>query len=208
MKEDVTKNCYGMISASRITSNNTYLFGSDIPHSTFITLRIHNAEVDEKYSTNHDIFPKERLIEIRMSASQWADLLCNMNTMGVPCTVTRVLNEKMEEYSPIQDRINKTFRKGKEYLENASTRGLLNRVRNLISDLKIPKKQKEELEVATRNLDKDLKSNATFYLEEFIKEAEKVVQESKAEIEANRAYITEQLGFIKLDEIKKLNDGK
>tara|TARA_R110000796_G_scaffold231853_5_gene349927 strand:+ start:1125 stop:1745 length:621 start_codon:yes stop_codon:yes gene_type:complete len=198
------KDSFGMISASRVSSTGQFLFGSDIKHSAFVTLTISTATFDEE-KTNHHIFTKDQIVRVAMTAVQWADLLCNMNTTGVPCTIERRIDKEVERYEPSVDKLGVAFRKGKEYLENATTIGLLNDVRRLIEDSKLSKKAKSELEAATRLLDKNLKNNAVFYLSQFIEESTKVVIDSKAEVEANRTFIMKRLGEIKLDELKNKN---
>lgn len=190
----------GMISASRVHSSGTHLFGSDIEHSTYITLDISTAERSTSYGGA--IHPKDSIIRVAMTASQWADLLCNMGTVGVPCTIKRRIDVEVEPYVQTYNRVETAMNTGVSYLEDAATKGLLTKVRTLIENSKLSKKAKGELEVATRLLDENLKSNASFYLKSFIDEAEKVVVESKTEIEANRTYITNALGKIKLEELQ------
>lgn len=200
-----TKSSYGMISASRVNSTGTPLFGSDIMHENFITVSI--KEASHELGRSVEIFPNKEIIRIAMTAVQWADLLCNMNTQGVPCTIERRVDCEVERYQPIEDRLGTIFREGKTYLENAETKGLLKRVREVIENSRLSKKDKKELEVHTRLLDNNLRANASFYLKRFIEEADKVVIDSKSEIEANKTHIMKELGKIKLNEIKQLNNG-
>ena len=199
---------FGMIRAGRVTSGRgSYMFESNVKHSTYIELTITRAEQVEDYGST-SVFPREELIRVSMSPVQWASLLTNMNSMGTPCTIERVLGKSQEPFELEEDKPATAFRIGKEYLENAATKGLLTNIRKYIEELKITKKHKEALEAMTRSLDTNLKSNAEFYLNQFIKAAEETVQESIAEAEASRAFIMEKLGEIKLDELKKLKDGQ
>lgn len=208
-RKEIEHESFGMISAGRVNSSGRYMFGSDIKHNAYIEITISRADLVEK-SGRQNTFPRENLIRIRLSAVQWAEFLTNMNTTGVPCTLEVIQGIRQEEYVPVEDKLKVAFREGKEYLENASTKGLLGKVRDYIANLKIAKKHKEELEVMTRLLDDNLKSNAKFYLEQFNKEAERIVTESKAEAEASKAIIMNKLGEIKLNKLKQLknNDNK
>lgn len=77
--------CFGMVRLARVTGR-TALFGSDIEHNGFIELQINEAEETSELGTRW-YFPRTTLIRVRMSYAQFVNLMGNMNTQGVPCTI-------------------------------------------------------------------------------------------------------------------------
>ena len=89
MKEEAREHpSFGMISISRYTGKSEF-FCSDLVHSGGITLTISTAEEITRFA-NKRVFPKERVIQVRLSNSQYVELISSaMNTLGVPCTIEK-----------------------------------------------------------------------------------------------------------------------
>lgn len=191
-----------VISVSRATTTNKILFMSNIKHDRFISIKIKLAEND---NLKDYAYPKETLVEVHMSPTQWSDLLSNMNTIGIPCTLDYLKDTEIINEVEISNNLEKKYKKGFDFLEKVKTEGLLKNLRETIEKSKLSKKDKIKIEVLTRNLDTLLKAEAAFYLEEFEEEADKLVLESKAKVEANKNFVIETLGLNKLEELKLLN---
>src|SRR6185312_8767541 len=88
---------YGVVGFNRVTGNPGSLFGSSINHSNFIRLRISRAAREWHLST-YWYRDREQLIELDLSAAQFADLITSMNVgVGVPCTLRYVGTDRMAE---------------------------------------------------------------------------------------------------------------
>lgn len=192
---------YGTIGINRVNSTGKFLLDSDTPHNSYVSITISTGELEEERHYNR-VFPKDQIIRVAMTNVQFANLITSLNTSPTPCTLERLKGHEIEEYSPHKSATDIVFRKGKTYLENASTKGLLNRVKEIIENSKLNKKAKKEIEVSLRNLDNSLKANAAFYLEQFINEAEKVTVDAKSEIEAVKQNLINELGQEALKKLK------
>ena len=138
---------YGMLGFSRVTiTPPAGLFGSSIKHGNLIVLRIHQAERRRDYQRDW-ISAGERLIEVQMSASQFADAITSMNIGdGVPITInyvkgdtwdkdkrqfrdsppevdfkTKAQGELKSEMEEMAERINELSKDAKEILERKGT---------------------------------------------------------------------------------------
>jgi hypothetical protein len=68
------------------------LFQNNVNTHTGITLTISLAEL--KRDLSHDwVFPYQEVVEIHMSPAQWHQLLTEMNTLGVPCTLSHYFDK-------------------------------------------------------------------------------------------------------------------
>ena len=80
---------YGLVQFSRQHGGSKKLFGSQIRSDTTIALRIFEGEVQHELSYDRYSHAKNRpIIEVVLSAAQFAELLTTMNMgSGVPCTI-------------------------------------------------------------------------------------------------------------------------
>lgn len=103
MKSKEKDQTYGVI---RVGTHSTcparHLFGSNIKHANYVTLRISTAYMahGDDGCTSVD-YPCEdaRVVEVMLSLNQWAELLANMNGGYTPCTF-RVLNGELLPDAP------------------------------------------------------------------------------------------------------------
>ena len=205
---------YGMLGFSRVTINPpTNLFGSSIKHGNLITLRIHQAERRRDYQRDW-ISAGERLIEIQMSASQFADAITSMNIGdGVPVTIeyvkgdtwdkdkrqfrdsppevdfkTKAQGELKSEMEEMAERINELSKDAKEILERKGTTIKAGEKEKLLRDLEY--------------LVQEVRSNIPFAHQCFTEAVEKTVTEAKGEIDATYQTMRERLGDKALAEHK------
>src|SRR5687767_12050919 len=77
---------YGQISASRV-SGSINLYGSDFRHNHYVIVSIHRSVLDRDLS--HDWpFPRQEIIEVALSESQWAHFVSSLNAgSGAQCTI-------------------------------------------------------------------------------------------------------------------------
>jgi hypothetical protein len=99
-KERERKNYQGLIRVARVASGaGLPFYGSKVLHDAFVKIEVFEAYDDRSYGSDRYCDGK-LLASVEMSPIQWADLITNMNAMGIPCTIKRIGGEKMEEPSP------------------------------------------------------------------------------------------------------------
>ena len=183
MKEETVHPAQGIISLTKCTCNGEVLFGSKIQHENFLKLEISAAEiVKDNYSVHY--FPRKHFISVKMSASQFANLLISTNTIGVPCTVDSVNGkyvEKLPKLEPIKVEIEKETNAEIKEIQKKATE-----LYTLIASLKgtVTKNQKEELRNLSVQIHNGINSNLDFLFDTHVKKLEKVGSEIVAEAEA------------------------
>jgi hypothetical protein len=177
---------YGMASISTINiSKELVLFGSKIKHNTFIELKIERAEKKKSIYYDH-YFGKKPLIKVHLSPSQFAGLLTQSNTPGVPCTIDFIQGEGAIErlsdnVSVRDDFVNDITNQFKD-LEKR----VLELKNEIDDDLKGPVKKatKEKIKSNVMKIHQDLESNLSFLMKCQIKKLEDVGVQIISEAEA------------------------
>ena len=84
---DETHPAFGVISVHRVQATpGEVLFQSDLRHSEYIVLGVHEAA--RKRDLRHDwVYPGKRVCEVSLSLSQFASFVASSGTEGVPCTI-------------------------------------------------------------------------------------------------------------------------
>ena len=84
---DETHPAFGLISVHRIaTQPGEVLFQSDLRHSEFIRVEVHEA-VRKRDLKRDWVYPGRRVCGVSMSMSQFASFVSSGGTQGVPCTL-------------------------------------------------------------------------------------------------------------------------
>lgn len=196
-----THESHGILSFSRVTGTPRTLFGSTIKHGNTIVLSISKCHTyrDFQKSRYHDA---EQLIEVEMSASQYAEALTTMNVgCGVPVTLRRVDGERMEdppdvdfkerakselksEMGELAERIDELAKDAKEILKKSGT---------------IKAGEKDKLLKDLMLLVQEVRSNIPFAHECFEEAVEETVTEAKATLDAFTTSVRERLGQTVID---------
>ena len=176
---------YGLIGFSRCTGSKR-LFGSAIPkHGTFISLRISHAQ--RLHHLSRDWYhPRKTIIELDLSAAQFADLITSMNMgVGVPCTIN-YLNGKIEPSPDLEteaEKVRTDFR--------SDIKGLVTKlkesqkeVKEILSQKTILLSDREKIRWVLDKVVQDVEANMPFVLDSFQEASDKVITHAKAEIEA------------------------
>lgn len=197
---------YGVLSFSRVTTSPpASLFGSSIKHGNIIQMTVKTAERRRDYQRDW-IMGKERLIEVSMSASQFADVITSMNIGdGVPVTIEYVKgdvwDEKKRQYRANPPEMDfKTKAQGELKAEMGE---IAERIDELSKDAKeilerkgkpISASEKEKLLKDLLYLAQEVRSNIPFAHECFTRAVEKTVTEAKSEVDATYQTVRERLG--------------
>lgn len=178
---------YGMLGFYKSqSSNNTALFGSSIEHSNIITLVLKSGIHSRKLNKDR-YYGDKTLFEVKMSSTQFAELISNMNCGdGVPVTITRKGNEMVKE-CPFENKAETHIKEFNQHTNDtyAKAQELLNNVSKKFSEAKtLNKKDKEEILSSLSMLANEIGSNINYQVKSFQEQIEKSTTEAKAEIEA------------------------
>ncbi len=208
---------WGMVEFSRIEhGGDCRLFGSNLTnHGTTIMLRVWQAQRKHDLGQDWMYGGSRELIEVEMSAAQFAGLLTTMNSgNGVPCTIRRVQGEQRPEVPPDpgeMGRIRAAFRQGIEGDdgERGGHGGLTTRLRDLMDEAKKVLSKDGTVKVSERKallnrlemLEQEIRMNMPFMLKQFERATEKVATAAKAEVDAFITHAATRLGMERLREL-------
>ncbi len=180
---------YGMVAINRITLGGYKckhrFFGSDLDdHFSAIRIRIgHGARVR---GTGHDYFrATDRLIEVDLTSSQFADLLTCMNVGdGVPCTIRHVNGEAAPEIPVADTSADRSRADLKATAKQIATdaRSLLSRMRTVFDGKSVKKADMTSLLKELEMVVQGIESNIPFALTVFQEAVNTTVSQAKAEV--------------------------
>lgn len=203
---------YGQVGISRCQGQ-TKLFGSALDyHGSFIKLTVRRCE--RRHSLHRDwYFGRGEIVEVWMSHAQFAEMITTPNVgMGVPCTI-RFHSTKPGpgEIPRIADEVRTEAEKVVEGFKEDQTRivGTLHEKMAeaaVILDKKggINKGDREAIRDLLEFVIREVELNRPFAVKSFQEAAEKVVTQSKAEVEALVGMTLRRLGLTKLSELHEL----
>lgn len=186
--EPETHPSYGLLQISRISGATSSLFGSPIQHQSTIRLRI--ARAHRRRDLHHDWYGEDdQLIEIEMSAAQFAEAITSLNMgVGTPCTLRRLNYEEIP--SPPTDSPRKLIEDefGRKIQELAV--GFQQSVREAVVLLTDPAKKsltradRDALVRMLSHAEMELTANLPFVGRCFNETTERIVSAAKFEIDA------------------------
>jgi hypothetical protein len=192
---DDTHPAFGSIKASRVTSNGTTLFDSEIQHSEFI--RVTLAPMTRKRDLNRDWLhtTNPTLVEVDMSLAQWGAFVSSMGTSGVPCTIRALPGDYDLPGLDIDQRLAISANETKE-----AARKAFHQIKTAMDDLealpssagvKARRAAMSRLHAAIQNAP----ANVEFASKSLTEHTENVVQKARADIEAMIERHAEQIGL-------------
>lgn len=177
---------YGSIILTKpLNSHEKTLFGSSIKHSDIITLRICQAEYERQLSYDA-YYPKKELIEVEMSASQFAELITSIGKgEGTPCTIKRVNGKTMQPcpFTPKGQIHHDEFVEHQQDIKEKLSDFSKN-LQALLEKKTLNKSDKERILRSLQNLSADITVNSAYQVTMFEEQMAKTVHEAKLEIES------------------------
>ena len=201
--QEFTHESYGLVQFTRMSSSgHSNLFGSALnKHYSMITLQISRAILGR--TLHRDWYHgRGELIEVTLSAAQFAELLTTMNCgSGVPCTINHVGGKRMEAPPPLNgqpEQIRNEFVQDQvKFAEEVSKRG-----ESIMAAVKtLSKKKQDEIQLQLDMIVQHIDSNMPFAMTSFEEATEKVLTSAKAEAEA---FVTHAVQVAGLKSIKQL----
>lgn len=184
---------YGTAQFTRVSGTTGRLFGSAVKrHGTTIRLTIHPASYRHDLGRDWIHGSLDAIVEVEMSASQFAELLTTLNVgSGVPCTIRRRMrdNGRQELIDDPPDpeveveRVRHYFRESMDELAERLAK-VTDKINQTISKKSVAKKDREEIRKLIGLLHQQVRSNFPFVADAFQEVMDKVVAGAKAEVDA------------------------
>jgi len=198
---------YGTVLFTRMSGGKTNLFGSSIrTHMSTIMLTIHEATRYHDLSEDR-VFGGKQLIQVELSAAQFAELLTTMNVgSGVPCTIRHRIGAGRIEDPPDDeielDRVQAGFKDElkelRDYIKEASAE-----MATLLEKRSLSKKDKEKIQWIVDKTLQEVECNWPFVVDQFAEATERVVTAAKSEIDS---FVTTMVQVTGLKQLKKMAD--
>jgi hypothetical protein len=187
-KKYETHPSFGMISFSRIHSGGKgpRLFQSFTDNSTFISCKIKGAEVGHDLGRDW-VHGNKTMIEVYISASQFAELLTSMNIGdGVPCTIKQVAGVEIPKAplcETVASKVRNTFKNEVKDKIN-DLQKVAKEIETMLAGSKLSKENQKQLNWKIQELAGLFSDHAPFMLDSFEEAVEKTVVGAKAECDA------------------------
>ena len=181
---------YGMMSITRYCGGNGNFFGNDLPMvgSGGIEIVLKEATLERDANGLHcDSFSPGKLkFRVKMSHLQFAELITNMNTTGVPVTITNIGTERLDD-PPILNKREVFDEEAEVVVSKTKQRAndIIAKVQNLFESKKsLTKKDKEEILRELNQLRMATFDHLPFMQKMFNEQMNKSVVSAKANIAA------------------------
>lgn len=173
---------FGQISVSRRQAggNGINLYDSDFGHNNFVTIEVKRSELHRDLSRDWH-FPREELIQINMSESQWATFVSSFGMgSGVPCTLTWLPGEGYVPGIPTFER-KEVFKREMEEASQEAIDGIKKLIA-AVGETGLSKKKQEELVSGANRALRALTSSMPFVHDQFNEHVEVTVERGMQEI--------------------------
>lgn len=195
---------YGRITLTHPSGGNTEMFGSDIIHNDRIALRIDLGYEETAYGIpNYRSQPQSRggrVVELEMTAYQWAGLVASHSGNGVPCTL-RYITPHGTGNLPLIDGQNTSTKQANREIEG-SLKAMMKRHEEGLLALSAliakGKANKGELQAAMekfQNIHAKLPEVTAFAMHTFTEHSETVMARANAEVEASLNSLIQRTGI-------------
>jgi hypothetical protein len=206
-RETIKHPSFGQISFSRTNSNGTNFYGSELSQDHYITLEINNSEIERELTQDRYYPINTSLIRVRMSSSQFAELLTSMNySSGVPCTIERLHGGKVDELPEQESRKEFVHRKFEDRMTMFANKIRENQLKakELVKKKTLSKQDIHDLTHQLEWLTQEVENNIPFFAKCFQETMDEVVNEAKMEVENAIQHKITTLGLNVLHEQNKL----
>lgn len=187
---------WGMVGIYHQQHNGRELFGSDVTNYNTICLKIKTAQCARDLGRDW-IMGDKTIVEITLSANQFADLLTNANIGdGVPCTIEYVTGKGMIEYKSQKPKLEIIEEERDELAEKTviDLASSIEMVKELIANKKLSKSAGEELLSKMSDAYSSLVGGSKeFFKKQAKQEVNDMVTEAKRQVQSyvdNKIYST------------------
>jgi hypothetical protein len=195
---------YGMVQFSR-RSGNPKLFASALEtHQHYVTLSVRKCQlIRGDHGDRYFGSIRGDLIEVDLSAAQFAELLTTMNVgMGVPCTIGYVQGQRIESPPDIPTEA-QSVRDGFKESLGEFAKGLKSKAKTVRTILEKKTLNKDDRAVVGGVIDsviREMTDKAPFIVDMFREATERVMTAAKAEADAWLTTVVHRAGIKALQE--------
>ncbi len=197
-EERITHESFAQISFSRIqTAGNHYFYGSELRQNNYIQLEIQTSEM-VRNMTDDKFHGKERIIQVRMTANQFSELITSFNVGdGVPCTIVGLNGKFVEQKKVIESRKTFLHRKFSDRMKTFSNSltNLVKRAKELVAKKTLSTNDQKELISSIDYITTEVKSNIPYFAECFQETVDNIVAEGAMEAENKIMHKIQSLGL-------------
>ena len=204
-EEEIKHESFGQIRFSRVNGRADF-YGSELTQNHYISMEISQSYINRTLSKDW-YHTDKNLVKVRMSASQFSELITSLNMgSGVPCTLERLPEKKIQSYPKNESRKEFVHRKFKDRMKTFATEIIetKEKAKELIKKKTLSKNDQQELNFAIERMVTEVISNIPFFAECFQENMDEVVQEAKLEVENAIQHKVTTLGLEKLHDNQKL----
>jgi 16S rRNA G966 N2-methylase RsmD len=184
---------FGIMSICRTSGGVSTLFGSSIKHNNTIRIEISHAELCR--NLNRDvIFDREKIVEIEMSPTQFADAITGLNIgCGIPVTIKWIGKSEGENLihtePPYQNKVEQFNDEFEVTMKDLAKR--FDTLIELANESHAQKRLIREIEL----LKQSYAGHAPFITRQFSEQMEKTITEAKGEVEAFVTHAVQSYGL-------------
>jgi len=198
---------FGQVSFNRTNGNDTDFYGSELPQDHYITMTIRNSEINRELTQDRYYAIGAPLISIRMSSNQFAEMITSLNCgSGVPCTIERLVGNKVEGLPKQESRkefVHRKFEERMKTFSNTISESQASAI-EILNKQKLNKQDVIDLKKQIEWLSLEVKENIPFFAKCFQETMDEVVYEAKSEIENAIQHKISIIGLNVLHEQNKL----
>ena len=203
-EERIQHPAFGQIRFGRVSGNQAF-YGSQVNQQHYITMEIYESELERDLS--HDFyFAKGKLLELRMTSNQFAELITSLNQgSGVPCTLEYVRGRETPNFEgEIETKNRATHRQFKQRLQTFadSLREKQILAKELVKKKTLSKDDQHKLTLHLDWLTGEIERNMPFFMEQFQETMDKVVLEAKSEVENAIQHKLTTVGIESMQQLK------
>lgn len=177
---------YGLVGFYRRSGGSENLFGSSIRHGTTIALQIKTASRIRNLS-NYWVHGEKDLIELVLSANQFANLLTSMNCGdGIPCTLKYVMGKRMADPPAVEQRelFEQEFKRDVDKVTKSARVALSEITKMFETKTSIGKADRAEILGKIQTIVNLLTDSIPFVQSQFNEAMDKTVSEARSEVDS------------------------
>jgi hypothetical protein len=212
--KEYTHESYGLVEFNRISGGNGRLFGSSVEHQHSIRIRVSQATLIRSNLHYDRYFTKDRIVEIDMSPTQFAEAITSMNTMGNPCTIrSRVGSDgeyKSIEPCPFMNKREQFENEFKDIMDNASEdiTNTSEEIEEILAKKTVNKGDREIIRGLLYRIKMSLTDKAPFMAKMYNEQLDKTAAEAKGEIEAFAEHKLRSIGIDNIESVLPIYDSE
>ena len=185
-EERIEHPSFGQIYVGRVhCSGNISFYGSELPQRDYIRLDIQRSELSRTLTEDH-FFPKEDIISVRMTYSQFTEMITSLNMgSGACCTIEQINGENIDFKKDIPNRKTHVHEGFKNRMKQFAMSILKEKeeAKRIVKKKNLSKDDVQRLSILLDSLVAEISGNIPFFMECFQETMDTVVKEAKLEID-------------------------